>query len=270
MTRARRIGFVMICLFLTLALLACGAQPSAAPASSTEQPRSAETPDPTEQPRPTEGARPTEQPPPPTASGAVTLPNVAEAYERARDLPGYHFEGTVQGQGSVGGTDYLRLVQDVDAQGNMHLQAFDEVDGAPTLDMYYVDKHLYMGAGDRYIDMGVQEMEQASTFYQLYQAPFMLVLAGATNLEAVGREDVAGLAATKYRASFEEWVRTYIQVRQGVTYTSEGYIWISDEYGAIVKTTVQVAVTEGAATKTLNAESEISQVGQVASIAAPK
>jgi|GEM_PF-2360782 len=268
MTRARRTVLLVFSLLITLALLACGGRPTAVP-SSTEQSRSVEMPRPTEEPRPTEGASPTEQPPPPEEGGAVATPSIADAYERSQNLPGYHFEGTFESQEGAGTPTYLRLVQDLDAQGNMHLEAFDQEGGEPTLDMYYVDKHLYMGAGGRYIDMGVQEAQQAAVFYQLYQMPFTMALVGASNLEALGQEDVNGLSAIKYRASFEEWVRAYLQAEQGVSYTAEGFIWISDEYGAVVKSTVQAVVTEDDATKSFSAASEISQVGQVAPITAP-
>lgn len=277
MTHARRITLILFCLLISLALVACGAQPTAAPASSDEPPSSAETLRPAEQPRPTEEARPTEQQPPPstegaqpTAGGAVAVPDVAEAYEYARNLPSYHFEGTYWGQEGGGTPGYLRMIQDVDAQGNMRLRAFDQEDGEAVLDMYYVDQHLYVGGpGGRYVDMGVQEAEQAAAFYQMYQVPFTVVLLGATDLEPMGKEDVNGLAATKYRASFEEWARSYIQAEHDVTYTAEGYLWISDEYRAIVKSSVQAVVTENGKTVTFGAESEISQVGQVEPITAP-
>jgi hypothetical protein len=265
----RKTVLFMCCLLLIPALVACGTRPTAAPAA-TQESGTTDVSHPTEEPRPTEGPSPTEPPPPPTEGGAVKLPDVAEAYARVQNLPSFHFEGTFQGQQGGAGPQYLRLVQDVDAQGNMRLQAFDEEGGTATLDLYYVDKHLYMGGPNgRYIDMGVQDMQQVSTFYQLYQTPFTVALVGATDLEPMGQENVNGLTATKYQASFDEWVQTYIQVKQGISYTAEGFIWIADEYGAIVKSSVLVAVNEGGTIKSFSAESEVSQVGQVAPITAP-
>lgn len=260
MNRSRRLLVVPALLLLGLALLACGPRP---------QPTAPSVPQATEMPRPTAGLPTAVPTPPEPAATPASLADVPKAYENIQKLPGYHAESTLRGQKADGSTTYIRLVRDVDAEGNFHLSAWDKESDTPSFELYYVNKHVYMGQGGQFFDLGEQPLEQASAFYQIYDLPFAMLLLGAADLQPVGHETVGGLACTKYRASFEQWVKLYLQAKAGVTYTSEGYLWISDQYGAIVKSNVQATLIEEGQTSSFSAETEISQVGQVGPIRVP-
>lgn len=253
---------VALFLLLVLGLSACGARPQ-----PTAQPQATARPTalPTEMPRPT-AALPT-TPPAGTPSSAG---DIAAAYENLRHLPGYRFEGTYKSEENGQLSGYLRVVQDVDAQGNLHLVAYDRKEGAPSLEIYYVGRHLYFVQGGQLVDLGEQDAEQAATLYQVYYLPFYLAMVGASDLQPVGQESVNGLAATRYRARFDEYVRAYLQLHQGVTYSAEGSIWISNQYGAILKSEVHVRASEGTRTSEFASESEVSQVGRVPPVQVPK
>lgn len=259
MNRSRRLLVVPALLLLGLALLACGPKP---------QPTAPSAPQATEVPRPTAG--PTALPEPTEPAGPPSsLADVPQAYENIQKLPGYHAESLLRGQKADGSPSYIRTVRDVDAAGNFHLVVWSEADDTPAFEMYYVNQHVYLGQGGQFMDLGEQPLEQAAGFYQLYDLPFTMLLLGAANLQPVGHETVGGLACTKYRASFDQWVKLYLQARAGATYTAEGYLWISDQYGAIIKSTVQATLIEEGQTSSFSAETEISQVGQVGSIRVP-
>lgn len=254
-------------------LAACGG-PQATPTVPVEETRPPSPvvppPFPTRTPFPTQPPQPT---PLPTETALVTpgaAPDLSAAYERIKTLPGFRYEGLIKGRGTGEAPTYLRILEDVDAQGNFHLMVYEEEEGQPTLDIYYVQKHLYLASDGTYVDLGVQEEAQAATFYEVYMLPFTLAFLGASTLEAVGQETVNGLLTTKYRANFAPWVQTYLQLQANVSYTAEGYVWISEQYGAIVKVQVRAAWSAEGKEGEFELESEISQVGQVAPIAPPQ
>lgn len=270
--------FSFLLLFLLLA--ACGGPQPAPTAPVVEGTRPAspavpppfptQTPQPTQAPQPTQTPQPTPLPTEPALATPGAAPDLSAAYERIKTLPGFHYEGFIKGQGTGESPTYLRYVEDVDAQGNFRLLVYEQEGGSPTLDLYYVQKHLYLSSDGTYIDLGVQEEEQASTFYEIYMLPFTMVLLGASDLEPVGQEMVNGLIATKYRANFDLWAQTYLQLQADASYTAEGYVWISDQYGAIVKSQVRAEWKAEGKEGQFEAEGEISRVGQIAPITPPQ
>lgn len=262
-------------LLLTL-LAACGGPQPAPTTPAVEGTRPASpvvppTPVPTQPSLPTQPPQPTPLPTEPAPATPGAAPDLSAAQERIKTLPGFHYEGILKAQETGESPTYLRYVEDVDAQGNFHLLIYDEEGGTPALDLYYIQKHLYiLGSEGTYIDLGVQEEDQAATFYQAYLMPFSLVFLGASNLEPAGQEMVNGLLATKYRANFDQWVQSYLQAQADVSYTAEGYVWISDQYGAIVKSQVRATWKAEGKEGEYEAETEISQVGQIPPISLPR
>jgi len=103
-----------------------------------------------------------------------------------------------------------------------------------------------------------------------YLLPFTAVFLGASDLEAVGQETVNGLLTTRYRANFNRWVQTYLQVQADVSYAADGYVWFSEQYGVIVKSQVHVSWSAEGQEGEYEAQTEISQVGQIPPIALPQ
>ncbi|MGB9724313.1 MAG: hypothetical protein ACPL7G_10510 [Chloroflexia bacterium] len=277
-----RTRHMLLPVFLLLVLLsACGGQaaPTAPVAALTApvegtRPATAATPIPTQPPQPTplptQPSLPTSLPTEPAPATPGAAPDLSAAQERIQTLPGFHYEGFLKGQETGESPVYLRFVEDVDAQGNFHLLIYEEEGGSPTLDVYYIQKHFYLGSEGTYIDLGVREESEAADFYQTYMIPFSLLFHGASNLEPIGQETVNGLPATKYRANFEEWIRAYLQAQTGVSYTAEGYVWIADQYGAVVKSQVRASWSAEGKEGQYEAETEISRVGQIPTISLPR
>jgi hypothetical protein len=267
---------VLSFLLLSAFLAACGGQAApTAPAEGTRPATVLATAIPTRPPQPTpiptQPPQPTPLPTEPALPTPGAVPDLSAALEHIKALPGYHFEGFVKGQVSGESPSYLRYVQDVDTAANSHLMAYEEEGAPPTLDLYYIQKHLYiLGSEGTYIDLGVQEEDQAATFYQAYLLPFTAVFLGASDLEAVGQETVNGLLTTRYRANFNRWVQTYLQVQADVSYAADGYVWFSEQYGVIVKSQVHVSWSAEGQKGEYEAQTEISQVGQIPPIALPQ
>ncbi len=260
-------------LWLLALLVACGG-PQPTPTTAVEGTRPASPvvppPFPTQTPPPPQPPLPTPLPTEPALATPGAVPDLSTAYERIKTLPGFRYEGILKGRITGESPTYLRYVEEVDAQGNFHLLVYEEEGGLPILDLYYVQKHLYLGSEGTYIDIGVQEEGQVTAFYETYMIPFTLAFLGASDLEVVGQETVNGLLTTKYRASFDRWVQSYLQLQADVSYTAEGYIWVSEQYGAIVKSWIRAAWSAEGKEGEYEAETEISQVGQIAPIAPPR
>jgi len=235
---------------------------------SRRNPPRSQPPQPT--PIPTQPPQPTLPPTEPTLPTPGAVPDLSATLEHIKALPGYHFEGFVKGQASGESPFYLRYVQDVDAAANFHLLVYEEEGAPPILDLYYIQKHLYLGSEGTYIDLGAQGEDQAAIFYQAYLLPFTAVFLGASDLEAVGQETVNGLLTTRYRANFNRWVQTYLQVQADVSYAADGYVWFSEQYGVIVKSQVHVSWSAEGQEGEYEAQTEISQVGQIPPIALPQ
>lgn len=237
--------FVIVLVLLVPLLAACGDQGQA----PTERPRAGP-------------AEPSGRPP----SGSP--PNPGDAFENLQNLPGYHYEGTFQVYESGEEEQFLRFVQDVDTVGNYHLQAYDQQEAGPALDLYAIGDKVYLYEDGQYSEMGEIGADPA-TLSRLYLMPFQAFLLGAADLEEVGQETVNGLPATKYEADFSRWVTTYLQATAGATYTSEGLLWISEEYGAIVKSEARATVTRQGEQAEVEIQTEISRVGQIEPIEPP-
>jgi hypothetical protein len=264
-----------VIVFLSLALVACGPQatqpaPQASiqPApQSTEAPRSTQVP-PTQaqQPSPTQPQQPVPTEAAGTTPGALDVNNQAAALEK---LGGYHYEGVLKYEETGKTSSYVRVLEDVDAAGNFHIVAYQQEGGQPSLDLYYIDQHLYMGQQGTYMDMGVQSSDQVSMLASAYQMPFQLIYLGMTQPQPVGSEAVNGVPATKYSANFDQWASAYIQAQTGTSYKAEGFVWVSAE-GAILKSDVQVSWSKGTDQGLLETHAEVSQAGQVAPLTPPK
>lgn len=227
-------------------------------------------------PTPTEAPRPTAAPTVPTAAPTVPAPSTPEqtadlsaAFEAIRRLPGCRLESTYRGRTTGEAEQFLRFVEEVDASGNYHLLVYDQEEGDPALDLFYVQGHLYLAQEEAYLDLGAQDEEYGESMYGSYFLPFTAFLAGAGRLEAAGHETVNGLAATKYRATLDPWVLA-LGAQQNIRYSSEGFFWVSDEYGALVKATARASWSDQGKDSEIEVEIEVSEVGKIAPIEPPQ
>lgn len=258
----RRVHTILAGVLFLATLTACG-QPRVPP---TETPR----PTATEAPRPTVAPTvPTEVPTVPSSAAPETTADLSRAFEALRRLPGYHFEGTYRSRATGEAQQFLRFIEEVDASGNYHLLAYDREEGEPALELFYVQGRLYLGQEGAYLDLGVQDEEYAESLYGLYFLPFMGFIAGAGNLEAVGSETVSGHTTTKYRATLEPWVLA-LGAQQNIHYTAEGFFWIWDEYGALLKSKARASWTDQEKEYEFEAETEVSKIGEIAPIQPPQ
>ncbi len=259
----RMIRQTLVGLLLVAALAACG-KPQAGPPEATRPAAATEVPRPTATvPAPTVA---------PTLAPLPTLgktPDVNLSFDTLGRLPGYRFEGLYRSRTTGEAEQFLRIVEEVDTSRNLHLLVYNQEQGDPELDLYYVDGHLYVAQEGSYIDLGAQDPQEAENLYGFYFLPFLGLLAGSGQLEPVGHETVNGLAAMKYRATLDPWV-VALGAQQGVRYSAEGYFWIADEYDVLVRGVAKVNWTEGEKEFEYESQTEVSRVGQIAPMQPPQ
>lgn len=129
-----------------------------------------------------------------------------------------------------------RTEAEIDAAGNQHIWLYD----GDTLsgEFLFVDKQVYMSAGEQYVALGTADDPWSVMMVYGGGFLFLLLFNDLHQAELVGREQVNGFSANKYRVQVDLsqfGLAGMTMGAQGAVLDYEGFAWVEMNAKALVK-----------------------------------
>ncbi len=213
---------VLLAVALAASLVACGG-------GAKTTPKPAATPVPTPTPAPTNTPTPEPQPTP------AELTELDSLISNLARLAPVRVESTLSSKEGDATARVTRTEAEIDAAGNQRVQLY-EGDNLTT-EFLFVDKQMYLATGDnQYMAMG--ETDDPWTVLMVYGGAFLLVFNNLQDAEFVGKEQVNGFSANKYRVQIDLsqfGLGGFVAGQQGAVLEYEGFAWVEMNAKALVK-----------------------------------